>query len=105
LKSFFQVLNLHHHITHGSSSSSGTSHGQASAGTASSHSNHHFNEQSSLGLATGGAKTSNFIHVDTIEITIKDIYLNKFKLSVNNNFLITISLFQKYIYFTTGSSF
>jgi hypothetical protein len=46
-------------------------------------SNHHYNEQNSLGVSTGGAKTSNFIHIDTIEITNKDIASNRFKLSVS----------------------
>jgi hypothetical protein len=46
-------------------------------------SNHHYNEQSALGVATGGAKTSNFIHVDTVEITNKDLSTNRFKLNVN----------------------
>ncbi len=47
--------------------------------------NHHYNEQNNLGVVNGGAKTSNFIHVDTIEICNKDIYNNKFKLSVRLN--------------------
>jgi hypothetical protein len=46
--------------------------------------NHHYNEQNNLGVVNGGAKTSNFIHVDTIEICNKDIYNNKFKLSVSS---------------------
>ena len=69
-------------------------HGHSSSSSASSvatchhnplgfNSNHHYNEQSNLGVLNGGAKTSNFIHIDTIEICNKDIYNNKFKLSVS----------------------
>ena len=75
-----------HNLFHSSGSSSSSSSGSSS----SSHhnpfglnSNHHYNEQSSLGVMNGGAKTSNFIHIDTIEICSKDIYNNKFKLSVS----------------------
>lgn len=50
-----------------------------------SHSNHHYNEQLSLGVSTGGAKTSNFIHIDTIEITNKDLSSNRFKLSISSS--------------------
>jgi hypothetical protein len=45
--------------------------------------NHHYNEQSTLGISSGGAKTSNFIHIDTVEITNKDLSSNRFKLNVN----------------------
>jgi actin-binding protein anillin len=48
-----------------------------------SHSNHHYNEPNVLG--NGGSKTSNFIHVDTIEICNRDIYNNKFKLSISSS--------------------
>ncbi len=64
--------------SHHDSSNSSNSH-------SSTHSNHHYNEQSSLGVSTGGAKTSNFIHIDTIEITNKDLSSNRFKLSISSS--------------------
>lgn len=57
----------------------------ASSNHSSSHSNHHYNEQLSLGVSTGGAKTSNFIHIDTVEITNKDLSSNRFKLSISSS--------------------
>ena len=60
----------------------------------STNSNHHYNEQNSLGVSSGGAKTSNFIHIDTIEITNKDLSSNRFKLSVS----ITKKLYGKILY-------
>lgn len=51
----------------------------------STNSNHHYNEQNSLGVSSGGAKTSNFIHIDTIEITNKDLSSNRFKLSISSS--------------------
>jgi actin-binding protein anillin len=36
-------------------------------------------------LPNNSTKSSNFIHVDTVEITKKDIYTNKFKLSISSS--------------------
>lgn len=66
-----------------SSSDSSSSHGSGSS--ANSNSNHHYNEHSSLGMSQVGAKTSNFIHIDTIEITNKDLNSNRFKLSISSS--------------------
>lgn len=64
---------------HGSHSNSGKHHHNHNY---ESNSNHHYNEQNTLGISNGGAKSSNFIHIDTIEITNKDISNNRFKLNV-----------------------
>jgi hypothetical protein len=73
---FHNILNFIS-VFHSSSDSS------SSSGSAVSNSNHHYNENSSLGVSLGGSKTSNFIHIDTIEITNKDLSSNRFKLSVS----------------------
>merc|ERR1719245_713868 len=61
-KFFSPFKNSLFHSSHDSSSSNNNS-----------NSNHHYIEQLSLGVSTGGAKTSNFIHIDTIEITNRDL--------------------------------
>lgn len=61
------------------------SHHDSNVPNTASNSNHHYNEQSNLGVSTGGAKTSNFIHIDTIEITNKDLSSNRFKLSISSS--------------------
>ena len=45
--------------------------------------NYHGHHSNTGGFAT--VKTSNFIHIDTIEITHKDIVRENFKLNVSNN--------------------
>ncbi|CAF0892451.1 unnamed protein product [Brachionus calyciflorus] len=45
---------------------------------------YNFNEQQSS-LTNQKAKTSNFIHLDTVEITKSDICLNKFKLNISSS--------------------
>lgn len=75
---FFSPFKNHlFHLNHESSS--------ASSSSSNTNFNHHYNEQSSLGVSSGGAKTSNFIHIDTIEITNKDLASNRFKLSISSS--------------------
>lgn len=73
-KFFSPFKNSLFHSSHDSSSSNNNS-----------NSNHHYIEQLSLGVSTGGAKTSNFIHIDTIEITNRDLSSNRFKLSISSS--------------------
>lgn len=81
---FFSPFKFHHSNHHSSSASSSSNpSSNSNYGTYSAASNHHFNEQTNL--ASQGAKTSNFIHVDTIEITQKDILKNKFKLNISSS--------------------
>lgn len=70
----FKASNLFHH--HSSSSTSNSNNASNSSGSYTHYSDGH---------STNGAncKTSNFIHVDTIEITFRDIDTNKFKLNVS----------------------
>ena len=74
-----------------SSSSSSTSHhhGTQYSGPGGSH----FTDQNSS-IGQSGAKTSNFIHVDTIEITSRDINASRFKLNISSSSIpLTGSLF------------
>ena len=73
-------------VFHSSSDSSSNGGGGSSSNNINTNSNHHYNEHSNLGVSFGGAKTSNFIHIDTIEITNKDLSSNRFKLSVSFEF-------------------
>ena len=64
-----------------------------SYGRNASHNNHHYGDYSDAHVL-GGAKTSNFIHVDTIEITQRDMSTKKFKLNISSSSIpLTGSLF------------
>ncbi len=68
-----------HSVFHSSSSSSNNSNNN-------NNNNHHYNEQSNMGMmSTSGSKSSNFIHIDTIEITNKDLTTNRFKLNISSS--------------------
>jgi len=59
-------------------------HGSSSSSSSHNNINHHYNEQTNM-VTAAGSKTSNFIHIDTIEITNKDLSSNRFKLNISSS--------------------